>query len=45
MQISPAVDNHASATDRSPVPVGGFLAQDKGAVLFALPERLGRVNV
>ncbi len=45
MQISPSVDNHASATDRGPVPVGWFLTQDKGAVLFALPEGLGRVNV
>jgi hypothetical protein len=45
MQISLSVDNHASTTDSSPVSVGWFLTQDKGAVLFAPPERLGRVNV
>ena len=45
MQIPPSIDNPASATDRGPVSVGWFLTQDKGAVLFALPERLGRVNV
>jgi hypothetical protein len=41
MQITLSVQGPSEAPDRGPVTVGWFLTQDKGAVLFAAPERLG----
>ncbi|MFN7598988.1 MAG: hypothetical protein ACK5PT_20095 [Cereibacter sp.] len=41
MQINLSVEGPSDSPDRGPVSVGWFLTQDKGAVLFAPPERLG----
>jgi len=41
MQINLTVEGPSDSPDRGPVSVGWFLTQDKAAVLFAPPERLG----
>jgi hypothetical protein len=41
MQITLSAEGPSDAPDRGPVTVGWFLTQDKAAVLFAPPERLG----
>ena len=45
MQITLSIEGPSDSPDRGPVSVGWFLTQDKGAVLFAPPERLGTRKV